>query len=103
MSHKKLAEIVVRSIEYFELVDDDQLDPHTALRHLEDIATDLAQATSEEQEAVRQAARERLAWFLHGPDEYGYTPRKMLSAERRRLLEDIASGDAFGLSGGGTE
>ena len=49
MSHKKLAEIVVRSIEYFELVDDKQLDPDTAVQYLEGITADLNEATPEEQ------------------------------------------------------
>ena len=98
MSHKKLADIVVRSIEYFELVDDEQLDPHTALQYLEDIASDLNEATPEEQSAVKQAAKDRLAWFLQEPDEYGYSPRKTLRTEHRRLLESIASGEAFGWS-----
>jgi hypothetical protein len=97
MSHKKLAEIVLRSIEYFELVDDDQLNPDTAMQYLEGISADLADATREEQEAVRRAAKERLAWFLQEPDEHGYTPRKSLSAEHRHMLEGIASGDGFGL------
>ncbi|MEI8194871.1 MAG: hypothetical protein WCI73_03065 [Phycisphaerae bacterium] len=99
MSHKKLAEIVVRSIEYFELADNEQLAPYTALQHLEGISVDLAEATPEEQAAVRQAAKERLAWFLQEPDKYGYTPRQLLTAEHRRLLEGIASGAAFGQPG----
>jgi hypothetical protein len=96
MSHKKLAEIVVRSIEYFELVDDEQLDPDTAMKYLEGIAADLNEATPEEQSAVKEAAKARLAWFLQDPDEYGYSPRKTLRPEHRRLLESIASGEAFG-------
>lgn len=102
MSHKKLAEIVVRSIEFFELVDEEQLDSHTAIDLLESISADLAEATPEEQTAVRQAAKDRLAWFLQEPDEYGYTPRKTLSVEHRQLLEGIASGEVFGQSGGAT-
>ena len=102
MSHKKLAEIVVRSIEYFELVDDAQLDSHTAINILESISADLAQATPEEQAAVKQAARDRLAWFLQEPDEYGYSPRKTLRPEHRQLLEGIASGEMFGQAEGTT-
>jgi len=94
MSHKKLAEIVLRSIEFFELVDDAQIDSRTALNGLESIAADLAEATPEERAAVKQAARERLDWFLQKPDEYGYLPR--LSPEHRRLLESIVSGELFG-------
>jgi hypothetical protein len=59
MSHKKLAEIVVRSIEYFELADNSQLDPDTAINILECISADLAEATPEEQAAVEEAAKDR--------------------------------------------
>lgn len=96
MSHKKLAEIVIRSIEFFELIDDAQLDPDTALQYLEDISAALGDATPEEQKAVRQAAEERLAWFLQEPDEFGYTPRGTLTNEHRCLLESIVSGEFFG-------
>jgi hypothetical protein len=102
MSHKKLAEIVVRSIEYFELVDDGQLDPDTAVQYLEGISADLNESTPEEQSAVKEAAQARLAWFLQEPDEHGYSPRKKLSPEQRRLLESIASGEAFGWTPDGT-
>ena len=96
MSHKKLAEIVVRFIEYLELVDDAHLDPDTAVQYLEAIAADLNEASAEERAAIKRAARDRLAWFLEEPDEYGYSPRKTLSAEHRRCLEGIASGEVFG-------
>ena len=52
MSHKKLAEIVVRSIEYFDLVGDDQVDARDTLKVLESIGADLREATPEEQAAV---------------------------------------------------
>jgi hypothetical protein len=96
MSHMKLAEIVVRSIEYFGLVGDEQLDPDTAVQFLEGITADLDEATPEEQAAVKQAAKARLDWFLREPDEYGYSPRKTLRPEHRYLLESIATGEIFG-------
>jgi hypothetical protein len=40
-SHKKLAEIVVRYIEFLELAVDEQLDPHAAVKELESIAAEL--------------------------------------------------------------
>jgi hypothetical protein len=100
MSHGKLAEIVVRTIEYFELVDDAQLDPDTAVQHLESISADLAGASSEEQAAVKNAAKARLAWFDRERGEHEYAPR--LASNHRRLLEGIASGEAWGQSGSAT-
>ena len=66
------------------------------IKTLESIAADLTEATPEEQAAVKQAARDRLAWFLQEPDEHGYSPRKTLTPEHRRLLEGIVSGEVFG-------
>ena len=63
MSHKKLAEIVVRYIEFLELADEKQLDTHTAVNALESIAADFAEATPEEQLAVKQAAKEGIYAF----------------------------------------
>lgn len=95
MSHEKLAEIVVQFIEFLELNDDEHLDPRIAVKQEESIAADLAEATSDERAAVMQAARSRLASLLREPDEFGYSPRKTVSAEHRALLESIASGEAF--------
>jgi hypothetical protein len=92
----KLGEIVVSYLEFLELADDKQLDAHTAVKMLEDVAASLAEATSDEQAAVQDAARTRLAWLLREPDEYGYTPRKTLRPEHRQLLERIAWGEGFG-------
>jgi hypothetical protein len=102
MSQRKLAEIVVRSIEFFELVEDAVVEPDTAINILESIAADLEEATSEEHAALKQAASERLAWFLQEPDQYGYSPRKMLGAKHRQLLERIASGEMFERPGSAT-
>jgi len=96
MSQNKLAEIVVRYIEFLELADDEQPDPRWAIKQQESVAADLAEATPEERAAVKEAARNRLAWLLREPDEYCYSPRKTLTPEHRRLLESIASGQIFG-------
>jgi hypothetical protein len=96
MPQSKLAEIVVRYIEFLELADDEQLDSRWAVKQQESIAADLAEATPDEQVAVKEAARDRLAWFLREPDEYGYSPRRTLTPEHRQLLESIASGEMFG-------
>lgn len=94
MPHSRLADIVVRAIEYFELVDDALLNQDTAVNYLESIAADLNEASDEERASVKAAAQRRLAYFVQPPDKDGYSPR--LSPEHRRLLESVASGEAFG-------
>jgi hypothetical protein len=100
---KKLAEIVLWTIEYLELAEDKGLDPDLAIKYLEGIGGLLNDGTKEEREAVRQAAREKLAWYGTFPDEYGYRPR--MSEELRELLAGVASGflwDGPGEEGLGT-
>ena len=96
MSHGKLAEIVLDFIEFLELVDEEQLDPDTAVGQHESIAAQLNEATPAERVAVQQAAKDRLASLLREPDEYGYSPRKTVTPARRALLESIISGEAYG-------
>ncbi|MDB5297026.1 MAG: hypothetical protein JWO31_3009 [Phycisphaerales bacterium] len=96
MSHGKLAEIVLDFIEFLGLVDADRLDPDTAVGKHESIAAQLNEATPGERIAVQQAAKDRLASLLREPDEYGYSPRKAVTPERRALLEGIISGKAYG-------
>ena len=51
-----LAKAVVTAAAYLEFVDDRTLDPHDAVRALEDIANSLQGASGEEIEALRSAA-----------------------------------------------
>ncbi len=94
MSHGKLAEIVVWTIEYFELIDDQELDPDTAVKYLEGISFMLSEASPEELAAVTSAAKARLEWFDRRPGEHEYAPR--LSPAHRQCLEGIAFGNAWG-------
>ena len=96
MSHGTLADIVLDFIEFLELVDDERLDPDTAVDLQESIAAHLNEGTPAERVAVQQAARDRLASLLREPDEYGYSPRKTVTPEHRALLESIISGEAYG-------
>jgi hypothetical protein len=53
------------------------------------IETELSAA---EKDALKAAASRRLVSWLMEPDEHGYTPRKLLTAEQKSFLEDIAEG-----------
>ena len=47
----------------------------------------------DEKFALKAAATRRLAQWLSEPDEYGYTPRALLTPGQRKFLEDIAAGE----------
>ena len=92
---QKLAEIVLDFIELLALTDEEQLDSDAALKMLEGISGSLGDASPEERKAVSEAAAARLKSLLREPDEYGYSPRKLVTPEHRQLLESIASGEEF--------
>jgi len=92
---QKLAEIVLDFIELLALTDEEQLDSDAALKMLEGISGSLRDASPEERKALSEAAAARLKSLLREPDEYGYSPRKLVTPEHRQLLESIASGEEF--------
>ena len=48
--------------------------------------------SDEERQALKEAAARSLADWLREPDEYGHTPRRLLTAGRRAFLEACAAG-----------
>jgi hypothetical protein len=52
--------------------------------------------TEDERTAFSAAARRAINRLLAEPDEYGYSPRKLLSDELKSFLESAAAGDIFG-------
>jgi hypothetical protein len=52
--------------------------------------------SAEEKDALREAAKRSLASWLREPDEHGYTPRKLLTPNKRAFLESIAAGHFSG-------
>ena len=100
MSHGKLADVVVRMIEDFDQIDDQELGRHMAVKYLEGISADLSDASPAESAAVKAAARARLEWFDRAPGEHEYAP--CLSPPHRRCTGGIACGDAWRASGWAT-
>jgi hypothetical protein len=73
------------------------------LKIMEGIGGKLREAPPEDRLAVSEAARRRLSWLLSDPDEYGYSPRKLVTPEHRALLEGLVTGAVFGFHAGGEE
>lgn len=94
---RTLAEIVLDYLWFLNFCDDEQLDPDTAVRLCEEISYLLENKLSEsERDALKTAAAERIKSWLREPDEHGYTPRKLLTAEKKKFLESIAAGHFSG-------
>jgi hypothetical protein len=78
------------------LMFDGLLDREDASALSQAIPVYLASMSSAEREAFAAAAQRALDRLLAGPDEDGYTPRKLVSKEMRSFLEAAAAGDIYG-------
>ena len=64
-----------------------------ALRACTDILSQIEYDYADaDREAIKAAASAKLADLLREPDEHGYTPRKLVTAEQKQFLEAIAAG-----------
>lgn len=93
----ELAEVVLDYYWFVSFCDDETLDPHTAVKIIEDLSYRMEHDFSgEEKQLLMTAAANRLASWLSEPDEYGYTPRSLLKPEQRQFLEGITAGQFSG-------
>lgn len=88
-----LADAVLDYFWFLNFSSEDEADLDLTVQKLEELAYQIETSFSDiEKEALKEAAKRRLAWWLSEPDEHGYTPRKLLSEDQKSFLEDIAAG-----------
>lgn len=92
---KTLAQVVVHLMEQLETADESGIDWQACGDITNDIWFELAKATSAERQALAEAATARLKELLREPDEYGYTPRALVTPMHREFLEGLADGSAW--------
>lgn len=92
-----LADAVLNYFWFLNFSEEEEADVHLTADLLADlvyrIKTDF---TEDEKHALMRAAERRLAEWLREPDEYGYTPRKLLTPDKKQFLEEIAAGKFSG-------
>ena len=92
-----LADVVLEYYWFLNFCSDDELDPDTAVNSMEQLAYKIESEFSQsEKAALQDAATRSLASWLREPDEHGYTPRKLLTADGRAFLEAIIGGHFSG-------
>ena len=97
-----LADVVLEYFWFLNFSSDDELHPDTLVKAMENLAYTIGTAfTDAEKAALQEAAKRSLAEWLREPDEHGYTPRKLLTAEKREFLESIAAGHLSGTTARG--
>lgn len=56
---------------------------------------ELAKSSPAERQALAEDSAARLSELFREPDEYGYTPRSLLTPEQREFLSSLADGSAW--------
>lgn len=92
---KNLAQLAFDYLWHLMFTEEDYLELDLSVHLLEGLADDLAQMSDAEKAALAQVAKDTQARLLAPPDEHGYSPRSQVTAEQKRFLEELISGDFF--------
>jgi hypothetical protein len=92
---KTLAEAVVRLMELFVTGEEPVMDSQWSGDVTNDMWFELAKASPAERQAMAEAAEARLRELLREPDEYGYTPRSLVTPDQKEFLQSLADGSAW--------
>lgn len=92
---KTLAEAVVFLMELLTTADEPGIDYQACGDITNDMWFQLAKASPGERQAMAEAAAARLRELLREPDEYGYTPRGLVTPLQREFLQSLADGSAW--------
>ena len=92
---KTLAEAVVFLMELLTTADEPGIDYQACGDITNDMWSELAKASPTERKAMGEAAAGRLRELLREPDEYGHTPRALVTPIQREFLQSLADGSAW--------
>jgi hypothetical protein len=86
------------AIDYFLLFLDERntaIDVDYKCKMLECFPEIFNELTPADQNALRAAAIDKLAWIRQGPDEYGYNPGILVDRDVIAFLESLSEGELF--------
>ena len=93
---KTLAQAVVWLMERLTTAEEPGIDYQACGDITNDVwCEQLAKASPAERQALAEAAAARLRDLLREPDEYGYTPRALVTPRQREFLQSLADGSAW--------
>jgi hypothetical protein len=92
---KTLAEVVVFLMEQLTTAEQPGIDWQACGDITNDMWFELAKASPAERQALAEAAASRLRELLREPDEYGHTPRALVTPMQREFLQSLADGSAW--------
>lgn len=92
---KTLAQVVLLAMEQLTTAEEPGIDWQACGDITNDLWFELAKTSPAERQALAEVAAERLKELLREPDEYGYTPRTLVSPTQKEFLESLANGSAW--------
>jgi hypothetical protein len=92
---KTLAQAVVYLMELLTTAEEPGIDYQACGDITNDMWFELAKASPAERQALAEAAATRLRELLREPDEYGYTPRALVTPLQREFLQSLADGSTW--------
>jgi hypothetical protein len=75
--------------------DEDVFDLDYSAKSLEELPLALAAFNAAEKDALAEVGQEVKNRLLAEPDEYGYTPRALVTDEQRRFLDAVISKEIY--------
>jgi hypothetical protein len=92
---KTLAQVVVFLMEQLTTAEEPGIDWQACGDTTNDMWFELAKASPAERQALADAASARLSELLREPDEYGHTPRALVTPDQREFLTSLADESAW--------
>lgn len=75
--------------------DEDVIDLDYSVKLLDELPLALADFTPKERDAMAEVGQEVKNRLLAEPDQYGYTPRALVTDEQRRFLDAVVSKEIY--------
>jgi hypothetical protein len=93
-----LADAVLDYLWFLNFTEEEEVDLDLSVKEFDRLLDQIKNEFGEDEKAaLKEAATRRLAQWLRDPDEYGYTPRSLLTLDQRYFLEDIAAGELWSM------
>lgn len=91
----RLAQITFDHIWLLLFSSEDQIDPDFSVSLLEELPLTLIDFSAAEKSAMAKVAQEAKSRLLAEPDEFGYTPRSLVTGEQREFLEAVIAEEIY--------
>ncbi len=92
---KNLAQMVFDHMWLILFAGEEMIDLDYSVELLDTLPQAVSEFTQAEQEALAEVGRQVKSRLLAEPDEYGYTPRDLVTDEQRRFLDAVINREIY--------